>query len=67
MPYVTREELTEKCNEIKDDIKQIRDNDLHSIEAWILYIEKNVDHLRWYILGASALLGIILAILEVRG
>ena len=64
MPYVTREELTEKCNEIKDEFKKemktIRDNDLHAIK-------KRVDDLRWFVLGASAVLGLVLAILEVRG
>ena len=60
MPYVTREELTEKCNEIKDDIKKLRENDLHAIE-------KRVSDLRWFIVGSTTLLGLILAILEVRG
>ena len=71
MPYVTREELIEKLEEIKQGLETIRENDLHSIEAWLLHIEKRFDNLRWYVLAGAGIISvvitIVLAILEVRG
>lgn len=65
--YVEHEEFARITKEIKDDIEDIKDNHLASIWVAIGFLDRNVGQLRWWILGSVALLGVVLAILEVRG
>jgi len=57
----------EDLQEVKEDIKDIKDNHLSSIWAAINFLDKSVGSLRWWILGSVSILGIVLAILQVLG
>ena len=57
----------EEIKELRDDVKDIKDNHLTSIEAWLLWLDRSVNNLRWFMLAGLAILGIVLAIIEVFG
>jgi len=61
--YVTKDEF----KELKDEVDDIRDNHLQSIYTSIQFIWKDIGNLRWWIMGSVAVLGIVLAILQVFG
>lgn len=69
----------EEFSEVKQDVKEIKDNHLPSIlkkvgcldrkvkslKKSVVAIGGDVKTLRWYIIAASSVLGIVLAILKV--
>ena len=59
--YVTKDEF----KELKDEVDDIRDNHLQSIYTSIQFIWKDIGNLRWWIMGSVAILGVVLAILQV--
>ena len=61
--YVTNDEF----KELKEEVDDIRDNHLQSIYTSIQFIWKDIGNLRWWIMGSVAVLGIVLAILQVFG
>ena len=61
--YVTKDEF----KELKDEVDDIRDNHLQSIYTSIQFIWKDIGNLRWWIMGSVAILGVVLAILQVFG
>ena len=65
--YVTKEQLDKACNEINDRIDDIKDNHLNSIWAYIGFLDRSIGNLRWWIMGSVAVLGIVLAIIQVFG
>ena len=61
--YVTKDEF----KELKDEVDDIRDNHLQSIYTSIQFIWRDIGNLRWWIMGSVAILGVVLAILQVFG
>ena len=67
--YATCEDLEQvkkSVDGIDDRLEDIEDNHLDSIWAAMNFLEKRVSDLRWWILGSVSLLGVVLAILEVK-
>lgn len=61
--YVTREEF----KEVKDDVKDIKDNHLPSILKSIDALKDKVKDLKWFFVAGMAVLGIVLGMLQVSG
>ena len=61
------ENIERETREVHTAVDDIKDNHLKSIWAYMGFLEKSVGNLRWYIIGSVALLGVVLAILEVKG
>ena len=65
--FVTHKEFIKEMNWVRDELDDIKNNHLASIGGWILYLDKAVNNLRWFVLASATVLGIVLAILEVMG
>jgi len=61
--HVTREEF----KEVKDDVRDIKDNHLASITKQLDALTGRVKDLRWFFLGGMAVLGVVLGMLQVFG
>ena len=71
MKYLPKEEFEEwkdsDFKELKDSVEDIKENHLASIWLAIQFVMRDVGNLRWFIIGSVAVLGIVLALLEVFG
>lgn len=65
--YVKYKDFIKVTNELRDDIEDIRDNHLASIFSAVMNLADQVKNLRWFFLGGIALLGVIMAMLQVFG
>ena len=61
--YVSHKEF----QEVKEDVKDIKDNHLVSIARRIDALTDKVKDLKWLFLGGMAVLGIVLGLLQVFG
>ncbi len=61
------EKVKQDLEQLKEDVEDIRDNHLASIEVYLLALDKEVYNLRWFVLGAGGVIGIVLALLQVWG
>jgi hypothetical protein len=52
---------------IKKELGTIRDNDLHSIEAWLMSLDKDVGHLRWFFMAGLGILAAVIALIACFG
>ena len=61
------EEVKTDIAELKADVHEIKDNHLNCIENIVLNLKEQIANLRWFILASLAVMGVVLAILEVCG
>ena len=71
--YVTEEKFDAKCEEIKKEIADLKENHFAELSlkvdnAWgaIEFIMREIKNLRWTVIGWGSVIAIVLAILEVR-
>ena len=61
------DEIKGDINELKGEVEDIRDNHLHTIEAWLMSLDKDIGHLRWFFMAGLAILAAVIALVSCFG
>ncbi|RLC34002.1 MAG: hypothetical protein DRZ76_03490 [Candidatus Nealsonbacteria bacterium] len=64
---MNEDEIRKELEKLENQIEDIKSNHLDSIYTAIKLCMRDINHLRWFIMAGTAVLGIVIALVELLG